>query len=97
MNAIVLPSYYVPALYQQLPSIWTDRALSLAIGPETAQSNIRALEAATHYSSRPTIIYLVAEFESLTYHHVPPAPTRTTKTRYRFVGRLPAREFPSDE
>ena len=97
MNAIALPSYCVPGLYQQLPSIWSDRSLSLAIGPETAQSNVRALEAATHYSSRPTIIYLVAEFEDLTYDHVPLAPTRTIKTRYRFVGRLPAREIPSDE
>ena len=96
MNAIALPSY-VPALYQQLPSIWTSRSFSLAIGPDTAQSNTRALEAATHYSSRPTIIYLVAEHEDLTYDHVPLAPTRTIKTRYRFVGRLPAREFPADE
>jgi hypothetical protein len=96
MNAIALPAY-VPALYQQLPSIWTEQPLSLALGPDTAQRNASALAAARHYSSRPTIIYLVAEFEDLTYDHVPLAQTRTIKTRYRFVGRLPARRLPSDD
>lgn len=96
MNAIALPSY-VPALYEQLPSIWIERPMSMAIGPEAAQSNARAAEAAAHYLSRPVIIYLVAEFEDSVYDHVPLVPTRTIKARYRFIGRLPPREFPLDD
>lgn len=79
-----------------LPSIWTGTS-SQAIGPDAAKRDVREFEAAVHWQARPTLVLLVAERDDLTYEHVPLAPRRPIKTRCRYDGPLPAREFPVDD
>jgi hypothetical protein len=81
------------AFYQQLPSIWS-QTTSLAISEDARSSNTQAQLAAAHFSSRPTLVLLIAQSDDINYAHVALMPGKTIKTRYRYIGRLPAREYP---
>lgn len=94
MNADMTPAGTAPtAFYQQLPSIWSQTP-SQAIGRDAEERNIQARLALAHWSSRPTLVLLIAQIEDLTYEHLPLAPAKSVKTRYRYTGRIPPREFP---
>ncbi len=94
MIAYGMPVDCAPAaLYRHLPCIWRQTP-SQAIGEDAKERDAREREAATHFSSRPTLVLLVAQGDDLAYEHVVPTPVRTIKTRYQYIGRLPAREFP---
>jgi hypothetical protein len=80
-------------LHRQLPSNWSQSS-SLAISEDARQSNTQAQLAAAHFSARPTLVLLIAQSDDISYEHVALMPGRTVKTRYRYIGRLPAREFP---
>ena len=80
------------ALHRQIPWIWT-QTLSQAIGPDAEQRDAQAFQAAIHWQARPTFVLLVAESDD----HVPLTPGHTIKTRYRYIGRLPARELPTSD
>lgn len=95
MNAIAANAVRA-ALHNQLPSVW-EQTLSQAIGPDARLRNAQELQAAAHWQARPTLVLLVAESNDLTYEHVPLTPRRSIKARYRNVGRIPAREFPTDD
>ncbi len=83
-----------PAVYWQLPlSIWDKRG-SESLGPDSEKRNEQADLVIEHWAARPTLILLAAQADDLTYEHVPLTPGRTIKTRYRYIGRLPAMEFP---
>ncbi|MFZ0609616.1 MAG: hypothetical protein WAM75_18275, partial [Xanthobacteraceae bacterium] len=67
---------------------------SLAISDDARKSNTQAQLAAEHFSSRPTLILLIAQSDDINYEHVALVPGKTVKTRYRYIGRVPAREYP---
>lgn len=81
------------AFYRQLPSIWSQTP-SQAISDDARKSNTQAQSAAEHFSSRPTLVLLIAQIDDISYEHVALVPGKTIKTRYRYIGRLPAREYP---
>lgn len=89
------PNMTPSAIYQeQLPSIWA-QCESETLGPDSEKRNQEAQRAANHWSSRPTFILLAAQADNLPYEHVALTPGRTIKTRYRYIGPIPAREFPA--
>jgi hypothetical protein len=81
------------AIHQHLPSIWDQRG-SETLGPDSEKRNTQADLVAEHWSSRPTLILLAAQADNITYEHVALTPGRTIKTRYHYIGHLPAMEFP---
>jgi hypothetical protein len=88
--------YTVGSYRQQLPSIWA-YSYSATQGPDAEESNVQAAKAAAHWSERPTLVLMVAASDDFTYEHVPLLPSRTIKTRYRYIGRIPPRDYPLDE
>jgi hypothetical protein len=97
MSALIaLPQSPVAAYREQIPSIWSC-SFSVAQGPDALQSDAQAKKAAAHWYERPTLVLLFAQNDDLTYQHVQLIPTHTIKTRYRFIGRIPAREYPLDD
>lgn len=94
MTTYAVPVDAAPtAIYEHLPGFWSQTP-SQAISEDARKRDARAREAATHFSSRPTLVLLIAQSEDISYEHVALNPGRMVKTRYRHIGRLPAREFP---
>jgi hypothetical protein len=97
MSALLAQPQYSVAVYrEQIPSIWSSSA-SFAQGPDALQRDAQTLKAAAHWYERPTLVLLFAQRDDFTYEHVPLLPTRTIKTRYRYVGRIPPREYSLDD
>jgi hypothetical protein len=93
---LALTQYPVAAYREQMPSIWSSSA-SFTQGPDALQRDAQAWKAAAHWNERPTLVLLLAQRDDFTYEHVLPLPTRTIKTRYRYVGRVAPREYPLDD
>jgi hypothetical protein len=97
MNALIALAQSPVAEYrQQMPSIWSSSS-SVVQGPDALQRNEQAMKAAAHWYERPTLVLLFAQGDDFSYEHVPLLPTRTIKTRYRFVGRIAPREYSLDD
>lgn len=97
MNAQAVDLLEAPAHYRsQMPSIWS-QTYSFTQGQDASATLARRKEALDHYAGRPTIALAFAESSDFTYEHVALTPTRTVKTQYQFIGRLPPREYSFDE
>jgi len=93
---VALPLHPVTAYREQMPSIWS-ASFSVSQGPDALQRDAQAMKAAAHWYERPTLVLLFAQSDDPTYQHVPLIPTHTIKTRYRYIGRIPAREYSLDD
>lgn len=95
IHADLTTTYVTPTVISQhLPSIWTQSHESETLGPDSEKRNEATRLVIDHWSSRPTLILLASQGGDFPYQHIALTPGRKVKTRYHYVGRIPAREIP---